>query len=86
MTEEEEGSELRASLEGTGVTVAAEEPELLAAMETARASRSSWRFFMIAGLVVLLVECLLADRLLQKQRSRRETTAPLANREALQDA
>jgi len=61
-------SELRTNLEGTGVTVAASEMELVAAIETSRTGRSSWRFFMIAGLVFLLLECLFADRLLRKQR------------------
>ncbi len=59
-------AELRTSLEGTGITVAAAETELLSAIEATRTGRSSWRFFMIAGLVVLLIECLLADRLLRK--------------------
>jgi hypothetical protein len=61
-------SELRTSLEGTDITVAATELDLLAAIETSRTGQSFWRFFMIVGLVFLLLECLLADRLLRKQR------------------
>jgi hypothetical protein len=69
-------SELRTSLEGTGITVAATETDLLSAMEATRTGRSSWRFFMFAGLVVLLIECLFADRLLRKQWSSRQQPDP----------
>ncbi len=69
-------SELSTSLEGTGVTVAATETDLLSAIEATRTGRSSWRFFMLAGLVVLLIECLFADRLLKKQWSRRRQPDP----------
>ena len=69
-------SELRTRLEGTGTTVAATEAELLSAMEATRTGRSSWRFFMFAGLVFLLLECLFADRLLTKQWSRRQQPEP----------
>jgi len=69
-------SELRTSLEGTGISVAATETDLLSAMEATRTGRSSWRFFMFAGLVVLLIECLFADRLLRKQWSRRQQPDP----------
>ncbi len=56
-------SELHTNLERTGVTVAASDTELAAAIETTRTGRSSWRQFMIAGLALLLIECLLANRL-----------------------
>jgi hypothetical protein len=79
-------SELRTSLEGTGITVASTETDLLAAIETSRTGRSSWRFFMIAGLVVLLIECLFADRLLSKQRTSQQQAAPSpANMEVARD-
>ena len=64
-------SELKTSLEDTGVMIAATGPELLAAIETARTGRSSWRHFMIAGLVFLLIESLFADRLLRRQQARK---------------
>jgi len=56
-------AELDKNLQGTKVTVATSEADLAAAIETSRTGRSSWRQFMIAGLILLLVESLLADRL-----------------------
>ena len=64
-------SELKTRLEGTGIEIAATETELVSAIESRRTGKSSWRFFMFAGLVVLIIECLFADRLLKKQWSRR---------------
>ena len=79
-------SELGTRLEGTGITAATTETDLLAAIETTRTARSSWRFFMIAGLAVLLIECLFADRLLRKQRSSQKQTDPSpANMEVTRD-
>jgi len=63
--------ELRKNLTGTGISVAASESELASAIETSRTGRSSWRFFMIAGLVFLLLECLLADRMHSRKSKRR---------------
>jgi hypothetical protein len=63
-------TELRASFAGTSIMVAATEADLLSAMEAARTGNSSWRFFMILGIVVLLIESLFADRLLTKKWSR----------------
>jgi hypothetical protein len=70
------GGELRASLEGTGITIAASEPELVAAIETSRTGRSSWRLFMIAALIFLLLESLLADRILRRPQSGKAQTEP----------
>jgi hypothetical protein len=58
-----EESELRTNLEGLGLQVAASGDELAAAIESSRTGRSAWRVFMIAALVFLLLECLLADRM-----------------------
>jgi Aerotolerance regulator N-terminal/von Willebrand factor type A domain len=70
--------ELRANLEGLGLGVAANDTELAAAIETARTGSSAWRFFMIAALVFLLLECLLADRMMTRSRAKAEnTTEPL---------
>jgi hypothetical protein len=44
--------------------------ELAAAIESGRTGRSAWRFFMIAALAFLLLECLLADRMLVRGRSK----------------
>ena len=69
-------SELKTSIDGTGMTVSATETDLSAAIDTARTSRSSWRIFMIAGLAVLLIECLFSDRLLRRQRSSQKQANP----------
>lgn len=58
------GSDLRASLDGTGIEVVSAD-NLAAAIEAARTGRSSWRAFMIAGLVLLLIEGFYADGLLR---------------------
>ena len=55
-------TELNSSLEDTGVTVVMSDAELAAAIEVTRTGRSAWRPFMIAGLIFLLLESLLADR------------------------
>ena len=70
-------TELNTNLEGTGVTVTASEAELAAAIETNRTGRSFWRYFMIAGLIFLLVESLFAERLRKKKRASREQPNPL---------
>ncbi len=66
-------SELNANLEGLDITLANSEAELAAAIETSRTGRSSWRFFMIVGLVLLLVESLFADRLRLRRRKRKQS-------------
>ena len=71
-----EESELRANLEGLGLRVAASGGELGAAIETTRTGRSAWRVFMIAALAFLLLECLLADRLLARGRTKAAEPAP----------
>lgn len=63
-------AELQKNLEGTGITIASSGAELASAIETTRTGRSSWRTFMIAALIFLLIECLLADRL-QRRKSKR---------------
>ena len=70
-------SELRSSLDGAGLVVAPSETDLLGAIESKRTGRSFWRLFMIAGLAVLLIESLFADRLL-RNRSRTAHPAPLS--------
>lgn len=63
-------SELRKNIEGLGLQVAASGDELAAAIESSRTGRSAWRIFMIAALVFLLLECLLADRMLSRGRAK----------------
>lgn len=67
-------SELRANLEGLGLNVVTDDAELAAAIESTRTGRSAWRFFMIAALVFLLLECLLADRMLSRGSAKAQTT------------
>ena len=69
--------ELASQLEGTGITIAANETELLTAIDLIRTGRSSWRFFMMLGLALLLIECLFADRLLRRQQSRSNQHQPM---------
>ena len=79
-------SELMTNLEGTDVTVANSEADLAAAIETTRTGRSSWRQFMIAGLVLLLIESLFADRLRKRKRASSKQPAPAHMPEALAGA
>lgn len=60
--------ELRSNVEPLGLQVVAGGDELAAAIEASRTGRSAWRFFMMAALVFLLFECLLADRMLFRSR------------------
>lgn len=66
-------AEMRANLEGMGIGVVTGDNELAATIDAKRTGRSAWRFFMIAGLVFLLIECLLADRMLGRGRAKPET-------------
>lgn len=63
-------SELEKNLGAIDIMVANSGEELAAAIGASRTSRSSWRLFMIAGLVLLLIESLLADRLRKRKQSR----------------
>jgi hypothetical protein len=70
--------ELRNNLTGLGLGVAVGDVELAAAIESARTGSSSWRFFMMTALVFLLLESLLADRMMARSQSKAEsTTNPL---------
>lgn len=62
--------ELKKSLEGTEIKIVDAETNLASLIETSRSGRSAWRHFMIAGLVFLLIESLLADRLRAKRSKR----------------
>ena len=62
-------SQLKSNLNGTGITVAATESELAAAIDVSRTGRSSWRQFMMVGLILLLAESLLADRTQRRRQS-----------------
>ncbi len=57
------------SFEETGVMVANSDPDLISAIEQMRTGRSFWPIFMLAGLMLLVVESLLADRMLKGSSS-----------------
>ncbi|MFU8892099.1 MAG: BatA domain-containing protein [Luteolibacter sp.] len=63
-------AELRANLEGLGIQVASTGDDLAAAIEATRTGRSAWRIFMIAALIFLVLEALLADRMLYRNRAK----------------
>ncbi len=58
-------SETMSCFEGTGIAVAHSEKDLLDAIDQTRTGRSFWPFFMLASLMLLVVESLFADRLLK---------------------
>lgn len=63
-------------LEGTGVEVASTEGDLAAGISTARTGRSSWRFFMLAALCLLVAESLFADRRAGRTTARKNPATP----------
>jgi hypothetical protein len=58
-------SETVSSFEGTDIMVANSDMDLVSAIEQMRRGRSFWPLFMLAGLMLLVVESLLADRMLK---------------------
>ena len=68
-------SELNKNLEGIEITVANSKEELASVIANSRTGRSSWRYFMIAGLILLLIESLLADRL-RRRKEKKSAPAP----------
>lgn len=71
-----ENAELTELLEGTGIEVAASEADLAAGINLVRSSRSSWRFFMLTALFILVGESLLADRIYNRKDKRKTATTP----------
>lgn len=63
-------------LADTGVEVSTNEAELAASISTARTGRSSWRFFMLAALCLLVAESLFAERVFTRKTSRKNAPAP----------
>jgi hypothetical protein len=70
-------ADLESYLKDTGIMIAANEADLSAAIDMTRTGRSSWRFFMMAGLAFLIIECLFADRLLRRQQSKNTQQEPM---------
>jgi hypothetical protein len=65
-------ADLNKNLEGIEVNIANSKEELASTIASNRTGRSSWRYFLIAGLILLVIECLLADRLRQRKNSHRK--------------
>jgi uncharacterized membrane protein len=59
-------AEIASTFAGTGIAVVRSDTDLLNEIEQARPARSYWPFFMLAGLVILVVESLFADRLCRR--------------------
>jgi hypothetical protein len=71
-------TEIRANLENLGLGVVMSDSELASTIDEKRTGRSAWRFLMIAALVFLLLECLLADFMLNRGRNKaRNNSEPL---------
>jgi hypothetical protein len=66
-------SETVSSFEGTGIMVAYSQADLLDAIERTRTGRSFWFFFMIAGLMLLVIESLIADRMFKNLSAAKKT-------------
>lgn len=69
-------AELTTGLAETGVILVDSEVELASAIKSNRSGRSSWRTLMIAGLVLLVLESLLADRLGKRKRTPKKDPVP----------
>jgi len=69
------------SFEGTGITVAHWDTDLLGVIEQTRTGRSFWAIFMLAGLMFFVVEGLFADRLLKRPSPAHATASTVARTE-----
>jgi len=69
------------SFEGTGIMVSHSDTDLLSVIEQTRTGRSFWLFFMIAGLMFLIIEGLFADRLLKSPSPANAPAPTLAHTE-----
>lgn len=74
-------AELTENLEALGLNLVYGDAALASAIESSRTGRSAWRLLMIAALIFLLIECLLADRMMvrntRKPSSSRTNDDPL---------
>jgi hypothetical protein len=74
-------SELAGTFEGSDIKVARSETDLLDAIAATRTGRSHWRILMLAGLLMLVAEGLLADRMVRRPSQARELESPPAHTE-----
>ncbi|MGB0596184.1 MAG: BatA domain-containing protein [Rubripirellula sp.] len=72
-------AELKAKLTETNIVIASSATELVSAIKTTRTGRSSWRYFMLGGLALLLIETLWSSRLSQQRQARNQTESPIKN-------
>jgi hypothetical protein len=79
-------SDLNKNLDGLNITLANSEADLASAIEASRTGRSSWRQFMIVGLVLLLIESLFADRLRGRKQKTSKSAETLNEATETQDA
>jgi hypothetical protein len=80
-------SDLNENLEGADITVVTSESDLIAAIDASRTGRSSWRYLLIAGFILLLLESLFAEFLRKRKRSRSKQADPIPdNLTGVQDA
>ena len=68
------GLDAQGQLHHLGQGVAAGDDELANVIEANRTGSSAWRFFMMAALVFLILEVLLADRMMARSQSKTEST------------
>ena len=73
-------SDLNENLEGADITVVASESELVAAIDASRTGRSSWRYLLITGFILLLLESLFAEFLRKQKRSRSKQANPIPDK------
>ncbi|MDG2221906.1 MAG: BatA domain-containing protein [Rubripirellula sp.] len=72
-------AELETKLAATNIIIASSATELASAIKTTRTGRSSWRYFMLAGLMLLLIETLWSSRLSQQRQTRSQADRPITN-------
>lgn len=71
--------ELKQNLDSTNIVVATSEIELASAIKANRARKSSWRQFMLIGLILLIAESLFADRLWKQKQPKGQGSLPSGN-------
>ena len=71
--------ELNKNLDSTNIIVAPSEAELASAIQANRTQKSSWRQFMLIGLILLIAESFFADRLRKRKQLKSPTPVPADN-------
>ena len=71
--------ELNQNLDSTNIIVVPSEAELASAIQANRTQKSSWRQFMLIGLILLIAESFFADRLRKRKQLKSPTPVPADN-------